>query len=398
MLQSGDIDGEAKVLTVSNFVQQTERILGAITERQIIQLYVSMYGSNNVITADELQELLSTVYTIAMDHYPGGPQSCQKLQSTFRAVIDSAFHNKSSVPHGYMTNWLEEHCPRLVPLLHRYVVHMLSTAYRKISEQTQDGNASGIELSTPVLDQVCENCESASSKPLLPVSQVWLLATSLPQLYTKPSQRSSPLCTNMTVTTKLCVAKLFDFSCPSHWTLLYNSNNHGLGANRFIYHISNYRGPTLTFLRGDQGVEFCLGTTDEWKESHHYWGSPDSIVIQLLPKYHVVARGNKVLYMNLSIRGYPFGIRAGSDPRKPVLEVDPAFSVLTYCGIPYQLESVEVWGCGNPQSREVQLEIRKWEGKEVEKARKVKLTANDWNDHPDRYLLELAGRTSYSSS
>jgi hypothetical protein len=57
------------------------------------------------------------------------------------------------------------------------------------------------------------------------------------------------------------------------------------------------------------------------------------------------------MYMNLSIRGYPLGIRGGSDPRKPIIEVNPAFSSLKFHGIPYQLESVEVWGCGTPQSR-----------------------------------------------
>lgn len=48
--------------------------------------------------------------------------------------------------------------------------------------------------------------------------------------------------------------------------------------------------------------------------------------------------------------------------------------------------------------REVQLDIKKWEVKQAEKLRKVKLTADDWVDHPDRYLLELAGRPTYSSN
>lgn len=44
----------------------------------------------------------------------------------------------------------------------------------------------GMELSTPVLEK---NIDVDSKGPyLLPVSQVWLLATSLPPLYTMPSQ------------------------------------------------------------------------------------------------------------------------------------------------------------------------------------------------------------------
>lgn len=61
--------------------------------------------------------------------------------------------------------------------------------------------------------------------------------------------------------------------------------------------------------------------------------------------------GPKLLYLNMKIRGYPKGIRAGLDPRKPSLEINEAFTVMTYKGIPYQLQSVEVWGCGTPQSR-----------------------------------------------
>jgi len=48
--------------------------------------------------------------------------------------------------------------------------------------------------------------------------------------------------------------------------------------------------------------------------------------------------------------------------------------------------------------RENQLDIKKWEVKQAEKQRNVKLTPDDWVDHPDRYLLELAGRPSYTPS
>lgn len=48
-------------------------------------------------------------------------------------------------------------------------------------------------------------------------------------------------------------------------------------------------------------------------------------------------------------------------------------------------------------SRESQLEYKKWELKQVEKSRNVKLSAVDWNDHPDKCLLEMAShRPNYS--
>lgn len=42
------------------------------------------------------------------------------------------------------------------------------------------------------------------------------------------------------------------------------------------------------FLRGEQDVEFCMAVSTEWHQSHHYWGAEDSIIIQILPLYHVV--------------------------------------------------------------------------------------------------------------
>ena len=57
----------------------------------------------------------------------------------------------------------------------------------------------------------------------------------------------------------------------------------------------------------------------------------------------------------------------------------------------------QVWGCGDKTSREVQLDIKKWQIKEAERQRTVKLTAADWMDHPDRFLLELGGRQNYNN-
>ena len=58
-----------------------------------------------------------------------------------------------------------------------------------------------------------------------------------------------------------------------------------------------------------------------------------------------------MMYLNTSIRGYPKGLQAGLDPRKPIIEVDDGFTIVKYQAIPYPLVSVQVWGCGSQQSR-----------------------------------------------
>lgn len=133
-----------------------------------------------------------------------------------------------------------------------------------------------------------------------------------------------------------------------------------------------------------------------------------------------------MLYLNTCIRGYPKGLRAGSDPRKPLISVDEQFEKIEYRSVPSVLFSIEVkfrsyeisihfgcltkshfvfvlrqqqvYGCGDRQIRDIQLDIKKWQVTEAERQRTVKLTSADWIDHPDRYLLELGGRPQYNNS
>lgn len=50
----------------------------------------------------------------------------------------------------------------------------------------------------------------------------------------------------------------------------------------------------------------------------------------------------KMLYLNTHIRGYPKGLRAGSDPRKPLMAIDEGFEKFEFRGIKYPIEAMEV--------------------------------------------------------
>jgi len=380
----------------SVFKQQAEKFLGIIPDNQLIELYVKMYAEGNDITPDRFHDLLYQAFKLAMDHYSGRSHTCAQLPNILKAVTDSAFHRKSVVSVTFLSHWIEQHIPRLIVGIHRFILHVLSTAYREAGQIP----SAGLELSTPVLERDFAFPASGNQESdILPVSEVWLLSTSLPLLYTKPSKHPlshSVSCNGLSSQTFL--AKMLGSIFPSHWTLLFNSDEHGLGANRFTHHVFGYRGPTLTFMQGQDGVQFCIAADTEWQESHQYWGGDECVVIQILPLYSIVQRGAKMLYLNTNIRGYPKGLRAGLDPRKPIIDLDDGFTVVKYQAIPYPLVSVQVWGCGSQQSRENQLDIKKWEVKQAEKQRKVKLTPDEWVDHPDRYLLELAGRPTYTPS
>lgn len=95
---------------------------------------------------------------------------------------------KEYLSSGYVSKFLEQHCPRLViPPIHKFCVHMLTTAYRNIEsniEITTEGV--NFDLSTPILDKEEPFSEANSAdNTLLPVSEAWILSGTLPKMYVK---------------------------------------------------------------------------------------------------------------------------------------------------------------------------------------------------------------------
>ncbi|KAJ0173378.1 hypothetical protein K1T71_011554 [Dendrolimus kikuchii] len=384
-----------KYIPLSTFRLHCEKILTMLDDTVIIDTFVRMFGADtdeNMVTPDGFRSLLYVSYKLSMDHYPEGPQTCLMIHKTLSAVVNGCFNKKDAHSVGFVVRWLEEHCHRLIFPVHRYCVHMLATRHRDIETQVESGGeGAGLGLATPVLERSAWQAGSA----LLPLSLAWLIAGTAPPLYSRPLHQPPPshaggLASGLWLARLVCAV-------PSHWTPLYASRDHGLGANRFLHHTLAYRGPTLVLLSAEE-LLVVVCSPCEWRETHQYWGGPESALIQIYPTFSMVEQTAKMLYLNTSIRGYPKGLRAGSDPRKPHLVVPEDFDTLTFKGVPHTLQSIEVWGCGDQASRETQLEIKKWQVREAERQRQVKLSAADWIEHPDRYLLELAGRPQYNNS
>ncbi|XP_017120892.1 uncharacterized protein LOC108141824 [Drosophila elegans] len=398
-----------KHLGVVAFRQQCERFLGIMDDAKTLECYIKMYAQEDnpdFIDKTGVTRLLHICYTIAMQH-SGNAVLCSAINRTFGSVTKSIFLCHDSLSLGYVCRWFEQNLIRLVLLVHKYCVHTLSTAYRGLELQSQ---SCGIELQTPVLEQRNPFTDATDHSggggggrdldSLMPLSQAWLLAGALPPLYSKPQTVAPPANkgnNNLSASTAVQIFKEKLSMMPSHWTLLYDSNEHGVGANRFLHHVLGYRGPTLVLLHTKDEQTYCVASPTEWKETHLFVGGEGSCVIQLLPKFVILEKKANILYLNTSIRGYPKGLRAGADPRKPIIAVDEHFENVDCKGLAAGLMSIEVWGCGDKSSREVQLDIKKWQIKEAERQRTVKLTAADWMDHPDRYLLELGGRQNYNN-
>lgn len=386
------------------FMQQCDKFLQILDESILSDIIVKMFAElkeeSDIITPEAMKDLLMSAYHISMDHYSEGPQMCLSISRTLKAVTDSCFHGKDTLSSSYVSHWLQANCPRLLQPLHRYIVHSLATSYRNLQETDNPNLAAGLELATPVLDKAPPFPPGKLPHPrLLTMSLSWLLASALPPIYSQPRKANSPNNGQNGLNglaSVMFLSKMLS-SIPSHWVLLYDSDEQGLGSNRFLHHVMNYKGPTLVLFKTNESDLFCIAAPDEWRESHQYWGSEDARLYQLVPKFAMLEAGKKSLYLNFSARGYPHGLRMGVDPRAPMISVDAGFENIEYKKIPYKLHTIEVWGCGDAVSRDRQLEVKKWEVKEVERQRAVKMSAAEWLDHPDRYLLELAGRPQYNN-
>lgn len=395
---------KTKHLGVTAFRQQVERFIGILDDSVILEHYVRMYGDvekPEMIRPEHLRALLTACYRLAMSHYAGPNSSCLLGDRSIDSVITSCFFTKEHLSSGYVCKFLEQHCPRLVvPPIHKFCLHMLTTSYRNLEAQNGAVGSSEhhttLDISTPVLDKGNPFTEAANNPSLLPVSLAWLLGGTLPKLFIK-STTLTTTSSGTNLASHTFMSKILS-TVPSHWSLLYDSSDDGLGANRYLHHVLGYKGPNLTLLKGENDLLVCIASPTEWRESYMYTGGDECAIVQLLPKFVLLELGPKLLYLNTATRAYPKGLRAGKDPKKPVVAVDEGFEKFDFHGISSRLFAIEVWGCGDQKSRETQLELKKWQIKEAEKQRIVKISADDWIDHPDRYLLELGGRTQYNNT
>ncbi|XP_018019755.1 uncharacterized protein LOC108676213 [Hyalella azteca] len=324
-------------------------------------------------------------------HSMGPPLNSSSLGSSFKNIssedkssvtrtVSVPAHNSTDIANKSVSLWT-------LPVM------KLSSGLSYSAELMQqlDEARDEADADTPVLD----SNESSSLNPSL----VWLLTCSLPLTYTKHQPLDEPRkVRRSSLPVMSFIHTLLSTGRPRHWEPLYFSDRDGLGVNRFEVHVFNYRGPTLTiFTAQDDDVAFCLALDEEWKDSKNFWGGEDCCLLQIRPKYKIVERGEKLMYFNLTWRGFPTGVQVGDNYESRALTVNKEMNQFQHHNIPYKLGSIEVWGCGSQQIRENQKEFKKRQAKDVEIRRKVKITTSEWAEHPDRYLLELAGgRTSYA--
>lgn len=196
----------------------------------------------------------------------------------------------------------------------------LNRELRRLNEQAaaERTTAENVSATTTTPEIITGNTLPSTSGlgNLMSLSQSWLVAAALPNCFTRLQDRKVPVQAvqapssgggagggsihesklDMSDGSGIVIPSPIDTATappmshlmstiPTHWSLLYDSQQHGVGANRFLHHVIGYKGPTLVLLQSETKEVFCLASPTEWRETHLYTGNDDCHIIQLLPKY-----------------------------------------------------------------------------------------------------------------
>jgi len=100
--------------------------------------------------------------------------------------------------------------------------------------------------------------------------------------YTPPAPQSLTLCSPI----ELFPLSLFSESLQGTWTRLYTTMEDGRSFNRIVHGISGYNGPTVTLIEATDGRElFGFFASEPWRESNRSYGTGESFVYQLRPRW-----------------------------------------------------------------------------------------------------------------
>lgn len=100
MARCGGACKSSKSMSASSFRQQADKLLQIIPDEKIAELYIKIFSEGSEeVAQQQVLDLLMLTYRLAMDNYPGGPQTCLHIHHTLQAVVDSAVSIKSLLSH-----------------------------------------------------------------------------------------------------------------------------------------------------------------------------------------------------------------------------------------------------------------------------------------------------------
>lgn len=337
--------GENAIVTEDEFYFGGSKLVGT-SHDSYIQLFFA--GRDKLLILD-LKQMVQMCRAAAKVHfvYSNNPEKSSKdeqfLEQIARAMLDESSNGSD---FEFVKRKTDEFCPRLFVGLQKTVSARLTGDESEIEEFSLHSN-------------------------VVSPFEMWFVQCCLPLCYVSPANRP---------TLNLDASSSASSSYVS-WDLLFSSSEHGLSASRFESKVLGYKGSTVVFVELLSGQCYCIAVDESWRFGTQRWGKSSCIAFELCPELKILSQGSQTMYFNVKQRGFPQALTVGSNPKLPVVDIKADFS---------QVSAMEVWGCANEDVLNEHKKQKQWEQKQVEKQKKVPLPGN-WDDNPDKFLLEMAG-------
>lgn len=326
-------------------------------------------NNSSEIKKDDLNKLIHNYFAFGKNQASIEDDVCEKMDfvATDKIVLSiskSMLNNKDTIERSEIVEWIQMNCPKLSSGLHSWLEYKLT------------GN-----LNKARFDMLPQPSECFDMNVLLTPSCLWYLCCTLPSCYTYMENKFK---------TEDDSSDKKDEDVKFTWNLLYNSNQHGLSLNRFKHKVMDYKSPTVTLFEFTSGLILMLALDDKWKDSPEKYGSHYTQLVELYPSISTIESNPKMVYLKETGRSVPTGLLIGSETKPKVkISTDLNNAELFYCKmLDEQVERMEVWGCGGVEALKSQADVKRWETREVEKRKKVKLPGQ-WDT--DKSLLEMGG-------
>lgn len=377
-------DGQIKDrITSEQFIKAGKELLRMFDEAAQHKYYFQLFAAGkDHITKEDALTMVNICYALTLSSSMIAYSKSALDEKVFEAMVQSMFTLKSSLTYSDLQKWLDSHCAHMFAGVHNWVYTILT------------GSKIPSELETAPVPQLERFVEG---KYCMSMGMLWALSASLPSLYThsdKEGGDSPPVgaAKNPLLTSFQFLMKLARLTRCQSWTLLYDSNDHGLSINRFTHHVSSYNGPTITLVSFEGRNVYCIASDQPWKDSAKRFGGSDTVLLQLTPVYRIVQAGGPLILWNQHERGIPKGIQVGKDGSSVVLNLPSDFEQIKHYGVDCELHNIEMWGCGGTETRQAQMKQKQWERKDIEKHQQRKLHMDvNWEENPDKQILSWGG-------
>ena len=225
--------------------------------------------------------------------------------------------------------------------------------------------------------------------------------------------------------------RLSSLDAAASWKLLYSSGWNGHSLSRLIHNVVGYKAETLFFIQTTKDQIFGAYLASPWDLSSSYFGNSSFFLFGLIPLltiFHSLNRESSIgsfqtkgstsktpsnfAYCFNNPKSYtrrPVGIGFGGnyDGFRLSIDEDLLHGICVGYDTTYEpgmicpdtrfeIKLIEVWGASSDYAEASLQRERRLKEKDAERARKAVDRGQAWHENPDKFIMDLAGKTGSS--